>query len=298
MSSSLRRAHTRRLAIRPRIALSWDAGRQQGACKLWLVWEQERNERVIQEKQSRPDSKERKPASLDVPKDVAIDTNARLHVGHLTRNVTTAHVREIFGTFGELKEVEVAVDRAVNLPRGFAYVEYKSHEDAEKARDHMDGGQLDGNLVTVQFGPTGPVAEVVPSAGRPRQAVTAKAFARPPARPVPKPCQARRAQPQPAAQTPRIAVARRTAAVPPCFPAPAAPLALAATQEVAGGASGSEPVAAAVGAPGSQRVAPLSPPPTEQQQQQPVVVHLLLHLLRHILAQQAQLTFAPARRLG
>ncbi|RMZ54737.1 hypothetical protein APUTEX25_003115, partial [Auxenochlorella protothecoides] len=146
--------------------------------------------------------------------DVAIDTNARLHVGHLTRNVTTAHVREIFGTFGELKEVEVAVDRAVNLPRGFAYVEYKSHEDAEKARDHMDGGQLDGNLVTVQF-----------------------AFARPPARPVPKPCQARRAQPQPAAQTPRIAVARRTAAVPPSIPAPAAPLALAATPEVAAGAA-------------------------------------------------------------
>lgn len=125
-----------------------------------------------------------------------------------------------------------------------------------------------------------------------------KAFARPPARPVPKPCQARRAQPQPAAQTPRIAVARRTAAVPPSIPAPAAPLALAATPEVAGGASGSEPVAAAVGAPGSQRVAPLSPPPTEQQQQQPVVVHLLLLLLRHILAQQAQLMFAPARRLG
>mgnify|MGYP001026127062 FL=1 len=42
---------------------------------------------------------------------------ARLHVGHLTRNVTDEHVKEIFGTFGKLKSVELAIDRVVNLPR-------------------------------------------------------------------------------------------------------------------------------------------------------------------------------------
>lgn len=42
---------------------------------------------------------------------------ARLHVGHLTRNVSEAHVREIFSTYGPLKGVELAVDRVVNLPR-------------------------------------------------------------------------------------------------------------------------------------------------------------------------------------
>ncbi len=35
----------------------------------------------------------------------------------------------------------------VNLPRGFAYVEYKDRDEAEKARVHMDGGQLDGNVL-------------------------------------------------------------------------------------------------------------------------------------------------------
>lgn len=43
--------------------------------------------------------------------------NTRLHVGHLTRNVTEAHMREIFGSFGKVREVELAVDRMVNLPR-------------------------------------------------------------------------------------------------------------------------------------------------------------------------------------
>lgn len=43
--------------------------------------------------------------------------SARLHVGHLTRNVGEEHVREIFATFGKLKTVELAIDRMVNLPR-------------------------------------------------------------------------------------------------------------------------------------------------------------------------------------
>lgn len=71
----------------------------------------------------------------------------RLHVGHLTRNVTEAHVREIFANFGTLKSVELALDKVVMLPRGFAYVEYETKEDAAQAKLHMDGGQLDGNIV-------------------------------------------------------------------------------------------------------------------------------------------------------
>ena len=40
------------------------------------------------------------------------------------------------------------MDRVVGLPRGFAYVEYETRADAERAKLHMDGGQLDGNVIT------------------------------------------------------------------------------------------------------------------------------------------------------
>lgn len=50
-----------------------------------------------------------------------------------------AHLEEIFGTFGPLKSVELAWDKNVDLPRGFGYVEFEKHEDAEKARVSMDG---------------------------------------------------------------------------------------------------------------------------------------------------------------
>jgi len=66
-------------------------------------------------------------------------------VGHLTRNVQAEHIQEIFSTFGTVKHVELAMDKAVNLPRGFAYVEFSKRSEAEDAQRLMDGGQLDGN---------------------------------------------------------------------------------------------------------------------------------------------------------
>ena len=78
-----------------------------------------------------------------------------MHVGHLTRNVQAEHIQEIFSTFGTVKHVELAMDKAVNLPRGFAYVEFSKRSEAEDAQRLMDGGQLDGNqlrwVVSAQY---------------------------------------------------------------------------------------------------------------------------------------------------
>ena len=58
------------------------------------------------------------------------------------------HIKEIFSVYGELTHVELVMDTRVNLPRGYAYVEFADKEAAEKARDYMDGGQIDGNHIT------------------------------------------------------------------------------------------------------------------------------------------------------
>ncbi len=52
------------------------------------------------------------------------------------------------GNCGGVQSCELAMDRVVGLPRGFAYVEYETRADAERAKLHMDGGQLDGNVIT------------------------------------------------------------------------------------------------------------------------------------------------------
>jgi len=48
-------------------------------------------------------------------------------------------LKEIFGNFGEVVNVELSMDRLVNLPRGYGYVEFKKRADAEKALLYMDG---------------------------------------------------------------------------------------------------------------------------------------------------------------
>lgn len=51
---------------------------------------------------------------------------------------------------GTIKYIEFPLDRFHSkVGRGFAYVEYTNADDAENAMKHMDGGQVDGQEVTV-----------------------------------------------------------------------------------------------------------------------------------------------------
>lgn len=93
---------------------------------------------------SRSTSARRKRESSPAPKP------SRIHIGRLTRNVKKEHVIEIFATFGEVRNVEFPTDRFhPQNGRGFCYVEFVNPDDAETAMKHMDGGQIDGQEVTV-----------------------------------------------------------------------------------------------------------------------------------------------------
>lgn len=77
-----------------------------------------------------------------------------VHVTKLTRNVSKEHVEEIFGNFGKIKNIDFGCastwhvirylydifrwDSKVNLPKGFAYVEYEKPEGAQQAIEFMD----------------------------------------------------------------------------------------------------------------------------------------------------------------
>ena len=106
-----------------------------------------------------PDSRERGPrrGKPPVPK--------ILHVSNLTRNVTADHLREIFGMFGTVKNVELAIDGEVQLPKGYAFVELEEREHCEAAIEHMDGGQVDGQKVSVHIMGQGP-RQPLPPRGR------------------------------------------------------------------------------------------------------------------------------------
>lgn len=87
------------------------------------------------------------PAVCLQPEKPAEDLPKRLHISKLTRNVTADHVKEIFSTYGQLLSCTLAIDERVQLPKGYAVVEYATREEAEKAREYMDGGQIDGAVI-------------------------------------------------------------------------------------------------------------------------------------------------------
>lgn len=72
----------------------------------------------------------------------------KIYIGKLSLNVNKDHLAEIFGTFGEIKEIDLPAHRIHSrLHRGFAHIEYVTAEGAEKACKYMEGGQIDGREI-------------------------------------------------------------------------------------------------------------------------------------------------------
>ncbi|RKP07412.1 hypothetical protein THASP1DRAFT_3866, partial [Thamnocephalis sphaerospora] len=72
-------------------------------------------------------------------------------VAKLTRNVQEGHLREVFGTYGDIRAVELELLPRLKVHRGTAVIEFESMAQAENAVDHMNGGQLDGNELVVSI---------------------------------------------------------------------------------------------------------------------------------------------------
>ncbi|PCH41135.1 hypothetical protein WOLCODRAFT_99902 [Wolfiporia cocos MD-104 SS10] len=72
-------------------------------------------------------------------------------VTNLTRNVVEAHLRTIFGFYGEIIKIDLPVFGKSRQNRGKAALEYVDSTSAHRAQSHMDGGQLDGAILKVEL---------------------------------------------------------------------------------------------------------------------------------------------------
>jgi len=73
----------------------------------------------------------------------------RLYVGNLSYNTTELELREIFGTVGTVADARVVTERETGRPRGFAFVEMSSEQEAKEAVDQLSGRELAGRPLTV-----------------------------------------------------------------------------------------------------------------------------------------------------
>ena len=75
----------------------------------------------------------------------------KLFVGGLSWNLTWQDLKDAFAEHGEVVFARVITDRETNKSRGFGFVEFENIEDAVKAKEAMDGIELDGRAVKVDF---------------------------------------------------------------------------------------------------------------------------------------------------
>jgi len=75
--------------------------------------------------------------------------SAKLYVGNLSYDTSEASIRTLFEAQGEVASVNLITDRATGRPKGFGFVEMGSAEEAQKAKDAIDGTQLDGRALKV-----------------------------------------------------------------------------------------------------------------------------------------------------
>lgn len=73
----------------------------------------------------------------------------KLYVGNLEHTVTEEELRTLFSEHGEILSLNIVRDRYSGRSRGFGFVEFESNEDAQKAKQALNGQDLKGRTLKV-----------------------------------------------------------------------------------------------------------------------------------------------------
>lgn len=80
---------------------------------------------------------------------VSVNPDARLYVGNLHFDIAAPHVRAVFEPFGQIDDVEVSINPMTGKNKGFAFVQFRSPEQAQQAIEQLNGFELSGRRMRV-----------------------------------------------------------------------------------------------------------------------------------------------------
>jgi len=75
----------------------------------------------------------------------------KLFIGGLSWNLDWQDMKDAFAEFGEVVYAKVIKDRETGKSKGFGFIEFASVEEAAAAKEAMDGAELDGRNIKVDF---------------------------------------------------------------------------------------------------------------------------------------------------
>jgi len=73
----------------------------------------------------------------------------KIYIGNMSYDTTEEQLRQAFESYGEIRDVNIVMDRDTGRPRGFAFVEMSSKEEAQAAISGMNGQELNGRALNV-----------------------------------------------------------------------------------------------------------------------------------------------------
>jgi len=80
-----------------------------------------------------------------------IISQTKLFVGGLNWQMRGNDLRETFSPYGEIVFARVNLDRETKRSKGFGFVEFANADDAAKAKAEMDGKEVRGRAIKVDF---------------------------------------------------------------------------------------------------------------------------------------------------
>ncbi|KAI5015325.1 small RNA-binding protein 11, chloroplastic-like [Hordeum vulgare subsp. vulgare] len=93
----------------------------------------------------------------------------KLFIGGLSQFATEDSLAEAFTRYGQVLEATIVTDKMTSRSKGFGFVKFASEEEANKAREEMNGKVLNGRVIYVDIAKAKQdrAADVVPIARGP-----------------------------------------------------------------------------------------------------------------------------------
>ncbi|KAG6570903.1 Glycine-rich RNA-binding protein 4, mitochondrial, partial [Cucurbita argyrosperma subsp. sororia] len=90
-------------------------------------------------------------SSSSAPSSSPSAPNNKLFVAGLSWSLDERSLKDAFSSFGEVTEVRIMYDKDSGRSRGFGFVNFTNEDDAQTAKDAMDGKALLGRPLRISF---------------------------------------------------------------------------------------------------------------------------------------------------
>ncbi|HMT00999.1 MAG TPA: hypothetical protein PKC14_01620 [Candidatus Absconditabacterales bacterium] len=79
------------------------------------------------------------------------EATKKLFIGNLPRGVRSHDLEEMFAAYGKVVFAKVVLDKETGRSKGYGFVEYETIDEASKAKQELDGGDISGRQIRVDF---------------------------------------------------------------------------------------------------------------------------------------------------